>query len=210
MARLKPRTVDWNMGCKLGALVRALSLLLFGAVGAAIGQERDGRIVFDVRQDGGRALIEARAEIAAPAELVWHTITDYDRLAEFVPGLISSRVVGRDGNTVTVEQMGELRIFFLRFPIDVTLASIESPPFEIGVKVLRGNLRRLDGGYRIEERGANDTLLHWRGLIEPDWIMPPFIGAALLREPMRRQFAGMVQEIGRREDRRRATIDQRR
>jgi uncharacterized membrane protein len=44
----------------------------------------------------GKALaISARATIHAPLPLIWRTLTDYDHLAEFIPGMKSSRVLER-------------------------------------------------------------------------------------------------------------------
>jgi len=178
-----------------GFVAVLVATLLVVGVSAAAGEES---IVFKVRQERGAALIEARAEIAASGALVWQTLTDYDHFAEFIPGLKESKVIGREGPAAIVEQHGEMRVLLLKFPIDVTLASTEHPPGGIDVTVLRGNLRRLDGGYRIEPLGPDTVVLRWDGVIEPGWMMPPLIGAQLLRPVMRAQFVGMVEEIRRR------------
>ena len=54
------------------------------------------------------------------SELVWQTLTDYGRLAEFIPGMRSSRVVERHGAVAVVEQAGEAGFLFFTFPIEVT------------------------------------------------------------------------------------------
>lgn len=160
-------------------------------------------VTVDVRQSGRAIEIRAEAAIDAPYEVVWTTLTDYDHLAEFIPGMFRSRIVSRRGPVCEVEQVGEARALFFSFPIDVTVASTENAPNSIDIKVLKGNLRRLDGGYKIERLGPEEIRLRWTGLIEPEGVFPPFVGAALFRPTIRIQFEGMVAEIRRREAARR-------
>jgi hypothetical protein len=89
---------------------------------------------------------------------------------------------------------------FFSYPIRVTVASTERPYQSIDVRLLQGNLRRLDGRYRIEARPDGSAEVTWRGLIEPDTPIPAFIQAAVLRRSISDQFAGMVKEIERRAD----------
>lgn len=141
--------------------------------------------------------IEARATLDVPVELVWRTLTDYGRLAQFIPGLDSSRVVGREGSTALVEQHGRAGYWFLTWPIDVTLASTERPPNAIDVRLVRGNLRRLAGGYRLSVADGR-VVLAWRGIVEPAFRLPRFIEERVISTNVTTQFKGMVDEIERR------------
>ena len=149
-----------------------------------------------IRRDDALEVV-CRATLDAPLGVVWATLTDYDRLAEFIPGMHSSRVIERRGAVVVVEQSGEARFLFFAHPIEVTLASTESPPHALAVSMLKGNLKRLDGAYRIEPHGAARILLTWRGTVEA-LEMPPLIGEILMRANIEDQFRGMVREIDRR------------
>jgi ribosome-associated toxin RatA of RatAB toxin-antitoxin module len=142
--------------------------------------------------------VTARAVLRAPTRLIWQTLTDYDHLARFVPGISSSRVVSRQGGESIIEQKGGAHLWVFSYPIRVTLHSNERPYEAIDVHLVQGNLRRLDGGYRIEPRPDGSTELTWTGLIEPDRPLPGFIRIALLRGSISDQFAGMVHEIERR------------
>lgn len=152
----------------------------------------------EARRQGDAVEVSARATLRAPLEVVWSTLTDYDHLSEFIPGMRRSRLLQYRGSAAIVEELGEARFLFLSFPIDVTLSSVEHPPHEIEVHVLRGNLRRLDGSYRIVPRADGSLVLHWRGLIEPATPLPPLAGEWLMRRNVERQFLGMVAEIERR------------
>jgi ribosome-associated toxin RatA of RatAB toxin-antitoxin module len=150
---------------------------------------------------GSAVQVTTQAVVRAPYELIWKALTDYDRLAEFVPGITSSKVLQRQGNTVTVEQSGSAKLWFFTYPIDVVVEVTEQPPTRLSVRVLKGNLRQLEGGYRLDKvEGQEDEYrLQWSGLIEPADPVPHAISLPLIRKNIAQQFEGMVREIERRE-----------
>jgi ribosome-associated toxin RatA of RatAB toxin-antitoxin module len=170
-------------------------LLLLSSAGAA--RALDDISVEARRRDEALEVV-CHAMLDAPLDLVWQTLTDYDRLAEFIPGMRKSRMVERRGAAAIVEQEGEARFLFVTFPIEVTLASTERAPYAIEVSMLKGNLKRLDGAYRIEPQGGGRLLLTWTGVVEA-LSMPPLLGEMVMRSNIGDQFRGMVREIGRRD-----------
>lgn len=179
--------------------LRLALLLTLGASACALARPAPEIDVEATSQDTA-VQVTARAVVHAPAELIWQTLTDYDHLSQFVPGIDSSRVVSRQGSKVVVEQQGGARWLFFYCPIRVTVATTEQPFERIDVHLLQGNLRRLDGRYRIEAQPDGSSRLTWQGLIEPDNPLPSFIRMAVLRRSISDQFAGMVREIERRAD----------
>lgn len=151
--------------------------------------------------------IEVRAQALVDASLavIWTTLTDYERLPEFIPGLRKSRIVSRLGRTVVIEQSGEARFLIFSFPIDVILEALERPPGSIRVRAISGNFRHFEGAYHVApEAGGTRTMLRWAGSIIPDISLPPLIGEVVMRMRIEDQFVGMVLEIERRESLRRA------
>jgi ribosome-associated toxin RatA of RatAB toxin-antitoxin module len=146
--------------------------------------------------------VACRATLDAPLDLIWETLTDYGRLSEFVPGMRRSRVVERNGAVSVVEQSGVATFLFFSTPIEVTLLSTERPPYAIEVSMLKGNLKRLDGAYRIVPQHGGRMLLTWNGLVEAQ-SMPPLLGEMVMRSNIGEQFRGMVREIERRDTLRR-------
>jgi ribosome-associated toxin RatA of RatAB toxin-antitoxin module len=178
--------------------LRFLWLLMLGAAAAALARPAEVSVVATPQPEGVQ--VTARALVRAPTELIWQTLTDYDHLSEFVPGMVSSRVVSRQGSQLIIEQKGGAHLWFFSYPIRVTVASTEHPYEGIDVRLLQGNLRRLEGGYRIEPQPDGSTEITWSGTIEPDSPVPAFIRNAILRRTISEQFAGMVREIERRAD----------
>lgn len=163
-----------------------------------------GEIKVEAARKGEFIDVRAYASIDAHLSVIWMTLTDYDRLPEFIPGLRRSKVIGRRGNTVTVEQSGEARFLMFTFPIDVTLEAVEKPPSSIHVRAVSGNLRHFEGGYSVESDPARPgKVLRWEGTIIPDVSLPPLIGEVVMRMRIEDQFTGMVREIERREAARR-------
>ena len=171
-------------------------LLMFGTVAS----HAAGEIKVDAMRKGEFINVRAYASIEAPLSVIWTTLTDYDRLAEFIPGLRKSKVMARRGSTVTVEQSGEARFLMFTFPIDVILEAVEKPPSSIQVRAISGNLRHFEGGYHVEpDPAGTGMVLRWEGTIIPDVSLPPLIGEVVMRMRIEDRFTGMVREIGRRE-----------
>lgn len=176
---------------------QAAFLSLMSCLGAAYGAE--GVSIQATRHETAVA-IEARATIKAPFALIWQTLTDYENLPAFIPGIKSSHVVERRGNAVIVEQSGHAGFLFFTYPIDVVVESFEQPPSSLAIRLLKGNLKQLDGRYRLEKVGgqADVFLLQWSGIIEPAISLPFFIAVPLMRSNIADQFTSMVNEIERR------------
>lgn len=157
-------------------------------------------LTVEATRTGEYVEVRARATVEAPHAVIWGTLTDYERLPEFIPGLKKSRVLSRHGARTIVEQSGAAYFLIFSFPIDVKLEALENPPYSLRVRALSGTLRYLDGGYQLEGDPAGTTfILHWTGTIAPDVSLPPLFGEVVMRMSIESQFTGMVREIERRE-----------
>ena len=113
------RTATRRRLCLLTGLAALMPLAMAGErPGMEVQAERIGELIH----------VQAQAVVQAPLSIVWATLTDYERLPEFIPGIETSRVLARDGHRITVAQTGQARFLFLSLPIEVTLVSTEHPP----------------------------------------------------------------------------------
>lgn len=154
-------------------------------------------------QEQGRSLVlHMRVVLDAPRDLVWNTITDYEHAADWVPGMTRSVVLERRPDGATVAQSGQAQVLFFGLSVDVVVAVNELPPDRVRVRLLRGDLRRLEGEYRLSTvegpGGARQQLLEWQGVVEPASRLPVFLTRPVMRDNLRRQFEGLVGEIERR------------
>lgn len=149
------------------------------------------------RLAGGAVEISVRQLVPAPAARVWATLTDYDRLAQFIPGLRESRVVSHPEETLRVRQLGETRILWFRFRIAVTFEVEAEPMREIRFRGIDGDLQDMTGRYRLEPQG-DGVLLRYEARFRPAFPVPPLIGPATVAVAVRREFQALVEEIARR------------
>lgn len=145
--------------------------------------------------------------------IAWETITDYERMREFLPNVERSRVVARNGSRVTVEHQGIFPLFFLDIPVRVRLAVTQQPYERIVARSEPGEvdgapqtLRSFFGSYELAvvtvERRAGVRLEYESRfeLIEP---LPPIVGdlfgTAMVTKTVREQFEALLREMERRQ-----------
>lgn len=157
------------------------------------------RVDIETHRQDETITVEVATEMPVDPRTVWSVITDYDRLAHFIPYMSTSRVLQRDADRVTVEQTGELVFLFFRQSVEVKLAVLEAPPTRVTARAIGGNLKVLEGRYTIESLPSGYTRLSYSGRLVPDFNVPPVIGRIALQTVMARQFDAMVREIVRRD-----------
>ena len=142
--------------------------------------------------------VEAASEFEAEVTQAWEVLTDYDRLADFIPGMHSSRTVSRSNHSVIVDQSGEARLLIFALPVQVRLEVEEFPYERIVSRAIEGNFKEMRGAYSLEVRGRH-LLLRYNGSLTPDFSIPPLIGTILVRKFVEKRFGAMVDEIMRRQ-----------
>ena len=167
---------------------------------SALAADAAGKTHVDASATPQGIAVITRARIDAPLAVIWQTLTDYDHLAEFIPGMTTSRTLTRCGNNVVVAQTGSAVASLFNYPIDIVVETEEHPPTDISVRILSGNLRTYQGAYHLEPvAGVEDSFdLSWSGVVEPEISLPGFIIGWGLRQVVEDEFRAMIAEIERR------------
>lgn len=168
----------------------ALCLLWFSTDAMA---ERDVRIA----RDADTIRIDARLRVDVHHHIAWQVLTDYDNLARFVPGLLTSRIVSEPGAPLLLQQTGQSGFLWLTLPIEVVVQIVEIPLEAIRFSAVSGTLKSKSGEWRIEAQG-DATLLIYRASIVPGFWMPPLIGTAMMGQDVRSKLVGVANEMTRR------------
>jgi len=152
---------------------------------------------------GERYLVQAQALLEVPPVLAWDTLTDYERLPQFVPDLHRVQVVERNGSQLTVDYDGQYRYLFLRRAVRLRLAVVHEPPLR--VLAAGGSRERPDGSAVLDLRSryelqpsAAGALLRYEAQFELVPALPAVLGTLGVRHAMREQFEALVAEIERR------------
>ena len=180
-----------------------------------------GSVKVDVRRSGRRFEATAVLELAADAETVWETITDYGALPRFMPGIRECRVIERKAITtetehLVVEQLGEFRFLLFAQPMTVLLniehqrlrvAEAKAVRFELGL--LKGRaIDVFEGRYElmaaIGRRSTARVQLRYTAVIGLRLPPPPSIGSMAVRQNLAAQLEAVAAEVARRSGRPRA------
>ncbi|HET7202643.1 MAG TPA: SRPBCC family protein [Steroidobacteraceae bacterium] len=180
-------------GSTTGTLVATLVVV---AVAGSLARANEALQTKVTRQ--GRVL-QVRATLAAdtPASTCFAVLVDFDRLEDFIPGLVSSDVLSAPGEPIVLRQVGDAKAAFFRVALDVTLAVKVHPPERIEFERLDGNLRRMQGDWTVAGDEHHCDIVY-RADIEPAFWVPPLIGPRLMRNQVETQLEGLLQELHRR------------
>jgi carbon monoxide dehydrogenase subunit G len=136
-----PNRIRCNMGSVLAAVLLCLAATQEPASAA--------QISVSVRDSEQGLTVTATALLNTDIATAWQVLTDYDQYAQFIPGLHSSRVVGRIGARVTVEQSVEMPLWLFRAPADITYAITEMPPNRLQSRSSGGCACSLESTYSL-------------------------------------------------------------
>lgn len=171
--------------------MRALSLILMLPASLAWAEP----LVTVHRAEDGLIRVVADDRIAASPQLVFETLTDFDRLAQFIPDMHTSRIVSVE--PLRVLQEGETGFLAYRFPLSTTMEIDIEPLYRVKFRAVAGNMRDMEGAYLLETHGEI-THLHYETQFRPDFWVPALIGPAIMQYEITRQFEGLAAEIMRR------------
>ena len=177
-----------------GLLQQFAAVLLLAVVARAANGVSLEPINVEARREGDAVIVEAYASLHADLEIAWDVLTDYDRYAEFIPDLKSSRIVARSSGTVIVEQKGQGGFFLFRFPMEVTLSVTENPRSGITSRAIAGTFREMTGSYTLV-RDGDELRFTYSGRMVPDFLLPPLIGTAAVKAAVRKQFGALVKRM---------------
>lgn len=184
-------------------------MLASGSAGLALSTEPH----VDVQREGATYFVRASADVAADLSIAWGTLTDYERLPEFVPDIRRVRILARDGNQLTVLLSGGFRLLFFEWPVQMRLTVRHEPYGRVLARSDPGlidgqlpTLREFTGRYAltvVPVAGRAGVRLDYDAQFELTESIPTQIGVLfgrpLVRAALRGQFEAMLNEIERRQ-----------
>jgi len=169
----------------------------------------------DVRRTGRKFEAMAVLDLAADAQTVWETITDYRAMPRFMPGIRACRVIERKATAsevehLVVEQHGEFRFLLFAQAMTVLLniehqrlriAEAKAVRFELGLFKRRA-IDVFEGRYELTpmtgRRGQPRVQLRYTAQIGLRLPPPPSIGSMAVRQNLAAQLEAVAEEIARR------------
>ncbi|WP_025917459.1 SRPBCC family protein [Herminiimonas sp. CN] len=142
--------------------------------------------------------IHASGFARSSQQRAWQVLTDYDRLHEFVPNLLSSRLLERSGPEATIEEVGRIGFFILSRQIHMVVRVTEHPFSTLDAVLVAGDMKHYATHWELApatQDGASGTRINYSGMVEPDFFVPSLLGAALMRSDVRRMLEAIITEI---------------
>lgn len=163
--------------------------------GSAPGAGRD--IAVHATKDGATYTVEAEFTVAANADEVWEVLTDFDRMAEIVTSVDTSRIVSREGNLIQVAQKSHASAGPLRFSMENVRQVELTPNREIRSRLLKGDLKASDFTTRINDEGGLSKITV-QGKFVAGGLAAGAITVESVEAQTRRQYQELRDEILRR------------
>jgi carbon monoxide dehydrogenase subunit G len=153
-----------------------------------------------VQQHGDEILVHAQSEVDADRATIWATLSDYDHLAQFIPGMSSSRTISRTGAEAIVEQKGIATFGPIRRRFTVLLAVREGPAGSIRMSRVGGDFKLYDARYDILPLTPHHSRIVYEATIVPGIPLPSLLSLPVMRSMITSQFDALVDEMLRRAD----------
>jgi ribosome-associated toxin RatA of RatAB toxin-antitoxin module len=127
------------------------------------------------RLEGRQRRISAKVQIPCPVEQVWQVITDYEKLADFIPNLSKSRQIPHPQGGIRLEQVGTQCLLNFKFCARVVLDMVESFPQRLDFKMVEGDFKSFSGSWQLQPVAVGNqpgTELCYSVLVMPRMAMP--------------------------------------
>ncbi|XP_027769980.1 uncharacterized protein LOC107024517 isoform X2 [Solanum pennellii] len=131
-------------------------------------EEEDGGVETEIEKMGkNRRRIRSKIVVKASLQSVWEVLTDYERLADFIPGLAVCQLLEKEPNFARLLQIGEQNLAFgLKFNakgvIDCYEKGLEDLPTgqrrDIEFKMVEGDFKNFEGKWSIEQAYARQVV----------------------------------------------------
>ncbi len=181
----------------LGRYAR-LFLATIALVASASALAADSPIrTIEVTHTGDTYIVNSVMFAPVPQSVAWDVLTDFDKLAAWVPNVAQSKATKREDNWVMVEQRGTAKFGAASFPY-VTERKIElTPQTAIKTTQLKGSLRRVESTLLLEPDGKG-TRINYHLEIVPSVLVSTIMSRAFLEHEVTEQFTAIVGEMVRR------------
>ena len=181
----------------LGPFARLLlATLALAASAPAFSADSPIRTI-EVTRTGETYVVNSVMFAPVAQSVAWDVLTDFDKLAAWVPNVAQSKATKREDNWVMVEQRGTAKFGAASFPY-VTERKIElTPQTAIKTTQLRGSLRRVESTLMLEPDGKG-TKINYHLEIVPSILAGAVMSKEFLEHEVTEQFTAIVGEMVRR------------
>lgn len=141
--------------------------------------------------------VDATGTVQAPITTVWKTLTNYERMSEFVPDMASCRVLSRNGGEVIIEQFGTARFLFVSRSIHLVVRATEQPMASIDIALISGDMKHYESRWEMVPLPEGGTRVVYSGKLMPNFYVPGLLGTNIIRGDIERMMGAVLARIDR-------------
>ena len=149
-----------------------------------------------VKYEGGTYITDMVMSAAVPVPLAWEVLTDFDQMAKFVPNVAESKILKKEGDSVTVEQKGQAKFGAASFPYVTERLLVLNKP-TIKSTQTKGSMKRVESLMKVDVDGEG-TKLTYHSEIVPSFLASTVMSEAFLTHEFTEQFTAIISEMTKR------------
>lgn len=142
---------------------------------------------------GRKRQVQASLLVPAPVEALWQVLTNYEKLADFIPNLTSSRLLPHPEGGIRLEQVGGQRILKLNFSARVVLDMVEDYPHRISFAIVEGDFKEFSGYWQLTPQDQGTELAYFLE-VRPKLTMPVKVLECRLNIDLPRNLVAIYQQ----------------
>lgn len=166
------KLVIWLLGIVLTTTTLVATPAIAQSNGAGVKQEsaslgrnlQDGEILLR----GSKGKYIGYTIVRGNIQTLWSVLTDYDNFEKYMPNVVESQLLESRGNQKVFEQVQNFQILFFSRRTKVKTMVTEAYPKLIKFKVLEGEVKSLEGSWKIEQLAPDKFLVIHQVTVEPD------------------------------------------
>lgn len=151
-----------------------------------------------VRVTGKQGQYRGQVVVNAPIATTWKVVTDYNNFERFLPNVVSSQLLKTNGNQKVFEQTQRIRAFIFNKQVRVRIAVTETYPQQVTFKVVSGDIKSLQGVWRLQPISRNQVLLVHQVAVNPGSTSNRDLFFRVYKDSLTNTLAAMKRESERR------------
>jgi ribosome-associated toxin RatA of RatAB toxin-antitoxin module len=107
--------------------------------------------------EGRQRRVEATIHLAHSVERVWQVLTDYEKLADFIPNLSKSARIPHPAGGIRLEQVGVQNLRIVTFSARVVLDMTEEFQSAIRFQMVEGDFKSFSGAWLLQSMPESES-----------------------------------------------------
>lgn len=108
-----------------------------------------------------------RIVVNTSADTAWKVLTDYNNYYRFFPNVVSSKLLKVQGNEKIFEQVYKIQAIVIDQKTVIRLAATEAYPKQINFKLVEGDVKALQGNWKIDPISAKQVVIQHQVNVDP-------------------------------------------